>query len=96
MTPGRAIVEAIKASTAPKTTTSPDTASPDAADPVVANPDAVAITDALARFVEDPKGTLTIKLTPRDKVPALSLIPLVKTQPLDALAKFNVEVSIGP
>lgn len=92
----RAIVEAIKASTAPKTATSADAASPDAANPVAAHPDAVAITDALARFVEDPKGTLTIKLAPRAITPALQLIQLVPTQPLDALAQFNVEVSTGP
>jgi hypothetical protein len=82
----RAIVEAIKASGASTTTTNPG----------AANPDATAITQALARFVDDPRGTLTIKLTPRAKAPALQLIQLVKTQPLDALAQFHVEVSTGP
>ena len=82
----RAMVDAIKASSAPATTTNP----------VAANPDAAAITEALARFVDDPKGTLTIRLTPRAKAPALQLIQLVKTQPLDALAQFRVEVSTGP
>ena len=82
----RAIVEAIKASSAPTTTTNP----------AAANPDATAITEALARFVDDPRGTLTIRLTPRAKAPALQLIQLVKTQPLDALAQFRVEVSTGP
>jgi hypothetical protein len=82
----RAMVEAIKASSAPTATTNL----------AAANPDATAITEALARFVDDPRGTLTVKLTPRDKAPALQLIQLVKTQPLDALAQFHVEVSTGP
>jgi hypothetical protein len=81
-----AMVEAIKASSAPTATTNP----------AAVNPDATAITEALARFVDDPRGTLTIRLTPRAKAPALQLIQLVKTQPLDALAQFHVEVSTGP
>jgi hypothetical protein len=59
------------------------------------NPDAMAIAGALTRFIENPRGTLTVKLTPRGKVPAMSLIEAIKTNPLSALAKFQVEASTG-
>ena len=57
------------------------------------NPDAMAITDALIRFIENPRGTLTVKLTPQGKVPAMQLVPALKTDPLAALARFQVEAS---
>ncbi|MEA2911632.1 MAG: hypothetical protein QOJ15_3713 [Bradyrhizobium sp.] len=76
----RTIVENIKASNA--TTTTP-------------NPDAAAIVGALADFIETPRGTLTLKLTPRGKVPALQLIQAMRTDPLAALAQFQVEASTG-
>src|SRR6185295_59015 len=40
----------------------------------VTSPDAGPTVDALARFIENPKGTLTLKLTPRAKAPAMQLI----------------------
>jgi hypothetical protein len=87
----RAIVAAIKARSAPTTATSSD-----AADPVSANPELVAILDALARLVEAPKQTLTIRLTPRANASALQLIQLAQTKPLDALAQFHVEATTAP
>jgi hypothetical protein len=60
-----------------------------------ATPEAVAIAEALAHFIENPKGTLIIKLTPLGKVPALQLIQVLKTDPMIALAQFQVEVSTG-
>jgi hypothetical protein len=60
-----------------------------------ASPDASAVAQALARLIENPKGTLIIKLTPLGKVPALQLIQVMKTDPLVALAQFQVEVSTG-
>jgi hypothetical protein len=59
------------------------------------NPDALAAVDALVRFVETPRTTLTLKLTPRAKVPAPQLIQLLKTDPLIALAQFRIEASTG-
>ena len=56
----RAIIESIKTSTADAATT---------------NPDVAALADALTRFVESPKGTLTLKLTPHGKVPAMQADP---------------------
>jgi hypothetical protein len=60
-----------------------------------ASPDALAVADALAHFIENPQGTLIIKLTPLGRVPALQLIQLMETDPLVALAQFQVEVSSG-
>jgi hypothetical protein len=57
------------------------------------NPDAVAIEEALEHFIENPRGTLTLKLTPRGKVPAMQLIQALKTDPMAALAQFQVEAS---
>jgi hypothetical protein len=59
------------------------------------NPDAMAIAGAVTRFIENPRGTLTVKLTPKGKVPAMSLLEAIKTNPLTALAKFQVEASTG-
>jgi hypothetical protein len=59
------------------------------------NPDALAVAGALTRFIETPGGTLTIKLTPRGKVPAMQLVGALKTDPLSALARFQVEASTG-
>jgi hypothetical protein len=57
------------------------------------NPDARTIADALTRFIENPRGTLTIKLTPHGKVPAMQLFVALKADPLAALARFQVEAS---
>jgi hypothetical protein len=59
------------------------------------SPDAAPIVDALARFIENPKGTLTLKLTPRAKAPAMQLIQALKTDPSIALAQFRIEASTG-
>ena len=58
-------------------------------------PDVQAVAGALVRFVENPRGTLIIKLTPLGKVPALQLIQAMKTEPLVALTQFQIEVSTG-
>jgi hypothetical protein len=60
-----------------------------------ANPDAVAVVEALTRFIDNPGQTLIIKLTPLGKVPALQLIQMLKTDPLIALAQFRIEASTG-
>jgi len=39
-----------------------------------ANPDVMAVASALTRFIENPRGTLTIKLTPRGKVAMMDLL----------------------
>jgi hypothetical protein len=60
-----------------------------------ANADAMAIAGAVARFVELPGGTLTIKLTPRGKVPVMQLAETLKANPMLALARFQVDAGNG-
>jgi len=76
----RAIVENIKASGMTMAAT---------------NPDAMAIAGALARFVELPRGTLTIRLTPKGKVAMTGIIEAMKTSPVAALERFQVDASAG-
>jgi hypothetical protein len=63
------------------------------ANAAASNPDAPAIADTLARFIETPRTTLTLKLTPRGKVPAMQLLQALQTDPLGALAQFQAEAS---
>lgn len=60
-----------------------------------ASPDAMAIAGAVVRFIEAPGGTLTVKLTPRGKVAMMGLIDTLRTDPLAALARFQVDASNG-
>jgi hypothetical protein len=60
-----------------------------------ANPDAAAVVEALARFVETPGQALVIKLTPAGKAPVMQLFQMLKTDPLAALAQFRIEASTG-
>jgi hypothetical protein len=60
-----------------------------------ANPDAASAVEALTRFIETPRQTLVIKLTPLGKAPVTQLIQSLKTDPLIALAKFRIEASTG-
>ncbi|MGJ4939705.1 hypothetical protein ACQR1W_03970 [Bradyrhizobium sp. HKCCYLS1011] len=59
------------------------------------NPDVAAAIEAVSRFIETPRQTLTLKLTPRAKVPALQLVQLLKIDPSMALAQFKIEASTG-
>ena len=61
-----------------------------------ANPDGAAAVEAVTRFVDTPRQTLVIKLTPRAKTPALPLLQLLKTDPSTALSQFKIEASIAP
>ena len=60
-----------------------------------ANPDADAAVDAIARFVETPGQTLSIRLSPRAKAPLMQLMQLLQTDPQSALAQFRIEASTG-
>jgi hypothetical protein len=59
------------------------------------NPDVMTLADALTRFVENPRGRLTIKLTPRGKVAMMQLLDVLKTGPVAALARFQIEATTG-
>ncbi|MGV7217616.1 hypothetical protein [Bradyrhizobium sp. UFLA05-112] len=65
------------------------------AEVAAANPDAGTAVDAIASFVETPGQTLTIKLTPRAKVPLMQLMQLLQIEPQTALAQFKIEASTG-
>jgi hypothetical protein len=56
-------------------------------------PTADAIRDALVSFVETPRTTLTLKLTPLGKVPAMQLFRLLQTDPFIALSQFRIEAA---
>jgi hypothetical protein len=60
-----------------------------------ANPDVMAVAGALTKFIESPRGTLTIKLTPRGKVGMIQIIEALKIGPVAALARFQVEATTG-
>ncbi|HMK78162.1 MAG TPA: hypothetical protein VK438_00865 [Xanthobacteraceae bacterium] len=59
------------------------------------NPDAQAIAGAVTYFIENPRGTLTVKLTPRGRVALMEVIQSLKGTPLEALAQFRVDASNG-
>jgi hypothetical protein len=60
-----------------------------------ASPDAMAIAGAIARFIEAPGGTLTVKFTPRGKVAMAELIDAIRSDPFAALARFQVDAGNG-
>jgi len=59
------------------------------------NPDIIRVAGALTRFIEDPAGTLTIKLAPRGKVAMMEIMQAVKASPLAALARFEIDATTG-
>ncbi len=60
-----------------------------------ASPDALSALETIARFVETPRQTLNVKLTPRGKVTGAQLMQLLNTDPMAALAQFRIEASTG-
>jgi hypothetical protein len=60
-----------------------------------ANPDVMSVAGALTRFIENPRGTLTIKLTPRGKVTAMQVLESIRTGSLAAFARFQIEATTG-
>ncbi|WP_407154295.1 hypothetical protein [Bradyrhizobium sp. STM 3557] len=59
------------------------------------NPDVAGAVEAISRFIETPHQTLTLKLIPRAKVPAMQLVQLIGTDPPSAAAQFKIEASTG-
>ena len=60
-----------------------------------ASPDALSALETIARFVETPRQTLNVKLTPRGKVTGARLMQLLNTDPMATLAQFRIEASTG-
>ncbi|AMA57850.1 hypothetical protein [Bradyrhizobium sp. CCGE-LA001] len=59
------------------------------------NPDAKAAADALADFVATSGQTLSLKLTPRGKVPVVQFMDVMNREPIVALGQFKIEASTG-
>jgi hypothetical protein len=59
------------------------------------NADVLAAAEAIARFIETPRGTLSLKLTPLGEAPVLQLVQLTNTEPMLALTQFRIEASSG-
>ncbi|MES2032106.1 MAG: hypothetical protein V4477_23250 [Pseudomonadota bacterium] len=53
---------------------------------------AIKIADAAASFIETPHGTLTVKITPRAKLPVMQLVQLLKSDPAVVLSLFQIDV----
>jgi hypothetical protein len=70
-----------------------ETIKTNSADTVTANPAAAVIVDALVSLVEKSGATLTLKLTPRGRIPAILLIQQFKADPARLLAQFQIEAS---
>jgi hypothetical protein len=58
------------------------------------NPDAAIIGDALARFIEMPGQTLSLKLTPKGSVPAMPFFTIFKANPVIALSEFTIDATL--
>jgi len=59
------------------------------------NPDVAGAVEAISHFIETPHQTLTLKLIPRAKVPAMQLVQLIGSDPPSAAAQFKIEASTG-
>jgi hypothetical protein len=57
------------------------------------NPDIGPVADALARFIETPRGTLTIRVIPKGRVLIQQVIEAAKIDPAAALSQFRIEVT---
>ncbi|MGJ5067434.1 hypothetical protein [Bradyrhizobium oligotrophicum] len=60
------------------------------------NIDVASAVEAISRFVQTPRQTFTLKLSPRAKVPALQLAQLIAIDPPSALAQFKIEAQTAP
>jgi hypothetical protein len=57
------------------------------------NPSLRPVADAVRQFVAAKNGTLTIRLTPKERVPLMRLIADAKDDPSVFLAKFKIEAT---
>jgi hypothetical protein len=59
------------------------------------SPELNRLVDALARFLGASGQTLKVRLTPKGQVNIMQTLQSTKTNPVAALARFNVEASVG-
>jgi hypothetical protein len=57
------------------------------------NPDIKPIADAIARFIETPRGTLTIKVIPKGRILIQEVIEAATRDPMAALSQFRIEAT---
>jgi hypothetical protein len=57
------------------------------------NPDMKPVADAIARFIEAPRGTLTIRVIPKGRVLIQQVIEAATRDPAAALSQFRIEVT---
>jgi hypothetical protein len=64
-------------------------------DPLVAqNGQLKPLADAIAAFLETPRGTLSIKLVPRARTPVMALVAESKVDPVGALTRFAIKADV--
>ena len=57
------------------------------------NPDLRPVVDAIARFIEAPRGTLTIRVIPKGRVLIQQVIEAAKIDPTAVLSQFRIEAT---
>lgn len=60
------------------------------------NPAAGKVAAALAAFIEKPRSTLTLSLSPKQKLPVLQLVQMLKASGPDVLSMFDMDAQAGP
>ncbi len=50
------------------------------------------LADAVAAFIEKPRGTVAVKITPRAKLPVMQFIELTKNDPATAFTLFDIDI----
>ena len=50
------------------------------------------LADAVAAFIEKPRGTVVVKITPRAKLPVMQFIELTKNDPAVAFTLFDIDI----
>lgn len=50
------------------------------------------LADAVAAFIEKPRGTMSVKVTPRAKLPVMQFIELTKNDPATAFTLFDIDI----
>ena len=71
-----------------------ETATQPAAAVVLSSPDLSGLADAVAHFIETPGGKLSIRITPKGRVPLLPLLATAKANPATILAQFRIQPSV--
>jgi hypothetical protein len=66
-----------------------------AADPAQASSDISPAAAALAAFIQSPRGSLTLRLSPHGPLSLFGLIQAVKMDPIAALARLKIDATVS-